>query len=293
MRRQIRRGGVAGVAAQNFSQERPGHRFLPQAQPRLRLEEEGRGFLPERQIVLEQEQGGEGGGEVVNFGRRLLQGAGMGEQVKQKFFRRRLPPQFFQGERRVKGHFAEGADAHLLKIAAEIGGGEPVAPRLFFFTERIQGQAGPIMGVALVGQQVPGFAQVLRREKRVLEMGSSAGKIMARQGLASEGKPGADVLLEGRAFAAFPGLKLAPGEELHGFGVAAGLIEQGAEFHGQVVALADEGGIFFQLAQTPGRFFAEPFPKLVALVEEAGVARIGPAGAVEGGAGPGRLFGRC
>ena len=115
---------------------------------------------------------------------------------------------------------------------------------------------------------------------------------MVRQRLASERKLGADMLAERPAFAAFPRLKLALGEQLHGFGVAAGLIEQGAEFHGQVVALADERGIFFQFAQTPGRFFAEPFPKLVALVEQPRVARIGAEGAVVSRAGPGRLFGR-
>jgi len=221
---------VVRVAPQNFPQKRLGLRFLPQSQPRLRLQEQGRGLLPEWQIVLEQQQGRQRGRKVVSFGGRTPERARVGQQVKQKLFCLPLPAEFFQRQRRPAGHFAEGADAHLLKIAPEAGGGEPVLPGLLFLAEQIIRHPRPVMYVALVGQQMPGFAEIFRREERVLKMAGGAGKIMLRQGLASEGELRANVLSQRPALAAFPRLKLALGQEMHGFDVPAGLIQQRAEF---------------------------------------------------------------
>ena len=91
--------------------------------------------------------------------------------------------QVFPSDKRgVISHFAEGADAHFLKIAFEVRGREPMLARGFCVTERGAGAAEPVMNVALVGQQMFGFAQIARRSQRAVRNASArAAKSLFRQ----------------------------------------------------------------------------------------------------------------
>src|SRR5580693_4291634 len=83
------------------------------------------------------------------------------------------------------------------------------------------------------------------------------------------------MLAERPAFATFPRLKLAAGEEFQGFERLASLIVKRAKLDAQVVALPDKAGISFQFSQTFFRFFTEPLPNLVALVKQSRVRTVG------------------
>ena len=97
------------------------------------------------------------------------------------------------------------------------------------------------MDVALVGQQVFGFAQDCAAKSSARSKWSRrSGKITLRQGRASQRQLRANMLAERPAFAAFPRLKLAAGNNLQRLGVAAGLVVKRAKFHAQIVALPDE-----------------------------------------------------
>src|SRR5262245_5180479 len=100
-------------------------------------------------------------------------------------------------------------------------------------------------------------------------------EIVGGQGRAAQCQISADVLAERPAFAAFPWLKLAAGEEFAGLIVLASLVVERAKLNAEIVALIDEIEMFRQLAQTFFWFFANALPKLVALVEKAGVGWIG------------------
>lgn len=73
---------------------------------------------------------------------------------------------------------------------------------------------------------------------------------------------------------------MAAADERQSVGMAAGLVIEGAKFHAEIIAQADKAEMFLQLAQASRGFFAEPFPKLVALKEEARIGGIGLGGAV-------------
>ena len=111
-----------------------------------------------------------------------------------------------------------------------------------------------------------------------------------RKGLAAEEDLGAHMLAERLAFAAFPWLEAACGEESLRFCRLTGLVVKRAEFDAEVVAAGNEREVFFEGAQTFGGGFAEAFAELVAFVEEAGVGGGEAAGAFVGGAGLGGLF---
>ena len=125
-------------------------------------------------------------------------------------------------------------------------------------------------------------------------MSSRTGKIILGQRRAAQRQLRADVLAQRAAFAAFPRLELAAGEQLRSACyVPAGLIVKRAKLDAQIVALPDELRIFFQFAQAPFRFFAQPFPKLVALVKQARVRRIGVERLVVSGPRLCRFFAKC
>jgi hypothetical protein len=137
------------------------------------------------------------------------------------------------------------------------------------------GVAEPEPDVALVGEQVLGLAEIFGCGERLFEVGAGGGGIFRERGAAEE-KVRADVLAEGLAFAAFPGLELARLEDWQRGGGTAGLVVKRAELDAEVVAGADELGVALQFAETLGRFLAEALPELVALVEQrasAGLAR--------------------
>ena len=121
--------------------------------------------------------------------------------------------------------------------------------------EHVVGKSSPIMGVALIGEEMPSLGEIMRRGQRVFKMIGRAAIIVMEESLAAEGKLGADVLRQRPAFAAFPRLKLAGGEQLRGLDVPAGLIQQSAQFHGQVVAPADEGADVFAVRASDSPVF--------------------------------------
>ncbi len=76
------------------------------------------------------------------------------------------------------------------------------------------------------------------------------------------------MLPERAAFAAFPRLELAAGQELARFLRLAGLVVKRAKLDAQIIALSHELGSPRQFAEAFRGRFAETFPELVALVEE-------------------------
>ena len=69
-----------------------------------------------------------------------------------------LLAEFFARHGRVVRHLAERPDTHVLEIAFEVCGGGPVTARGFHVASGGAGTAEPVMDVALVGEQVFGFA---------------------------------------------------------------------------------------------------------------------------------------
>lgn len=76
------------------------------------------------------------------------------------------------------------------------------------------------------------------------------------------------------AFAAFPRLEIARADQRQRLLGFSGLLVKRAEFHAQIVALLYKVTPTLQFAQPTGGSFAEPFPKLVAFVEQARVGRV-------------------
>ena len=74
--------------------------------------------------------------------------------------------------------------------------------------------------------------------------------------------PGYGFLSERAAFAAFPRLKSAAGDQFTGSVVLAGLVVERTDFDTQIVALPDQVRALFQFAQTLFRLFTKAFPKL-------------------------------
>ena len=95
------------------------------------------------------------------------------------------------------------------------------------------------------------------------------------------------VLRERQPFAAFPRLEAARRHDPKRVGGPAGLVVEVAELDREVVARAEEGGKFLQGAQAARGGNREAFPELVAFVEQARVARVGPQGGVVGAQGDG------
>src|SRR5437660_1550606 len=109
--------------------------------------------------------------------------------------------------------------------------------------------AEPVVNVTAVGEQMRGFAQFVRRSHRGFEERTGLIELADDQGFATEGHVGADVLPKRAAFAAFPRLKLAAGDELASIMMLARLVVERANFDGEVVALADEVETFGQFAE--------------------------------------------
>ena len=149
------------------------------------------------------------------------------------------------------------------------------------------------MDVALVGQQMLGLAEIVRRGQRGLEMLAGLGGSAGAQRGAAQRQVRAHVLAERPAFAAFPGLEVAAADERERFGVLAGLVVEGAQLDAQIVALADEVELLFQLAQALRGFLAEPLPELVALEEQPGVGGIRRGRPCRRQRGPWRACGGC
>src|SRR5882724_11952231 len=119
-----------------------------------------------------------------------------------------------------------------------------------------------------------GFAQIGRRSHCEFEQGTRLVELVGGHGFATEGQVSADMLPEWAAFAAFPWLKLAAGYQFTSFVMLAGLVVERTEFDAEIIPLVDEVETFRQFAQAFIWFFTHTLPKLVALVEKAGVGGI-------------------
>ena len=100
----------------------------------------------------------------------------------------------------------------------------------------------------------------------------------------------ADPLPQRTTLAAFPRLEMAAADERQRVSVAPHLVMERAKLDAEIVALADQVEVLFQLAQAFLRLLAEPFPKLITLVEQACVGGIGTERALVGGTGFRRLM---
>jgi hypothetical protein len=153
---------MVGITPKHSFEQAPGRNSFAQTELGLRLQKQRGGLLSELKIVLKEEHRWERGREVINFGALLLKLATVRQQVAEKAPGFRAPAELFQGKRRIVGHLAERADAHLLKITFELGGGGPMTPSGFDIASGGAGGTEPIIYVALVGQKVSGFAEIAR-----------------------------------------------------------------------------------------------------------------------------------
>ena len=132
------------------------------------------------------------------------------------------------------------------------------------------------MEIALVGEQVLGFAQIGGCRQRRLEMiACSSGVALVR----APPVPAADGervhLAQRTAFAAFPRLEMAAADQRERLGGLAGLIVERAEFDAEIIALADEVEVLFEFAQTSSpALHAEAFPELIAFEQQPCIGRI-------------------
>src|SRR5258706_1794909 len=255
--------------------QRPGFRPPAQAKLRLRLENQGGRLLPELMVVIEQEHRWERGCKVINFCGFLLELPGIGKQVAEELFRFFPLAEFFARYSRVISHLAESPDAHLLEIAFDVRGGGPVTVRRFPIAGGGAGAAEPIINVALISEQVFGFAQIAGRGERALEVGAGGREVMMRECGPAQSKLRANVLSERAALTAFPGLELAAADKLRCLVVLAGLIVERAKLEAQVIALLHEVEAAGEFPQSSLRFLAKALPKLVALEEESRVFWVG------------------
>ena len=127
-------------------------------------------------------------------------------------------------------------------------------------SEPIERDAEPVMNIALVREQMSGFTEIFRRGQSVLELPARRGMVPLCQRPSAEREPGANMLAEGLTFAAFPGLKLSGRQNVQCPLRLAGLIVKRSEFDAQIVALRDQGWMFFQFAQAFRRRIAESLP---------------------------------
>src|SRR5579862_3862810 len=93
---------------------------------------------------------------------------------------------------------------------------------------------------------------------------------------------GSRKLRQNKPLATFPRLKSSFEQQAASLFGAVQLIQQRGYFDGEVVALVAKAAEAPQFIQSPLRCFAHPFPKLVALVENARVAPIRSECALEG-----------
>ena len=156
------------------SKQHPGFGLFAEPKMRLGLKEQRSGRLPELKVIVEKEHRWERGREIINFRRLLLEFPSVSKQVMEKLSGLRWLAEFFERRSRIIGHLAECADAHLLKIALEVRRGGPVMPRRFSVAGRSAGAAEPIMDMALVGEEVFGFTQIVRRCERVFKARTSS-----------------------------------------------------------------------------------------------------------------------
>src|SRR6185312_887454 len=107
-------------------------------------------------------------------------------------------------------------------------------------------------------------------------MADRARGVPLRQGLAAERELGAPMLAQGLPLAAFPGLEAAPGQHRLGLERPAGLVQQRAELHREIVAGGDQARMAAQLAQPPSGSRSQALPELVALIEDPRIVRARP-----------------
>ena len=150
--------GVVGIAIKHRLEQRPGFCIPAQAKVCLGLKKESGRFLPELKVVIEKEHSWERGSKVINFCRLCPEFTRIGEQVAEELFGLCPLTKPFARHGRVVRHLAESSHTHVLKIAFEVCGGGPVTARGFHVASGGAGTAEPVMDVALVGEQVFGFA---------------------------------------------------------------------------------------------------------------------------------------
>ena len=244
---------VVGVALEHGAQEGPGAGNLAEAEPGLRLEEQGGGFLPKLQIIIEQQHRRQRRGEIVDPGFARLELPRVGQQVPEQLLGFGLPAQFSPRQGRVIGHFAEGAHAHFLEVAPERGRGAPVFARSFGIAEGGEGATEPVMEIALIGEQVSGFAQVGGGRQSRLKVRSCSSRVIPGERRSSQQQMRTGPLTQRTAFAAFPRLEMAAAHQRERLGGLAGLVVERAEFDAEIIALADQVEVLLEFAQTSAR----------------------------------------
>src|ERR1700680_1512511 len=92
-------------------------------------------------------------------------------------------------------------------------------------------QAHPEMDVAVIRQQVPGLAEVLRAFKSGSEAPPRRAQITLQQGLPAKRQMRSNVLSERQSFSSFPGLKTTRGQQRARIFITPGEIVQRRQFY--------------------------------------------------------------
>ena len=174
------------IAAKDGSKQRPGFGFAAEPKEGLSLKKQGRRHLPRLKVLIEEKHRGERGREIIYFRGFLLEVAGAGKQVAEDLLRFLALAEFFSRYSRVIGQLAECPDGHLLEVAFEVRGGGPIMKGGFDIAGQGAGATEPVMDIALVREQMFGFAEVVRRGESALEVRAGGREVMMHEGGAAQ-----------------------------------------------------------------------------------------------------------
>ena len=200
----------------------------------------------------------------------------------------------FPRQRGIISHFGKYANTHLLKITFEICGREPMFTRGLFVAQIRQTRSRASneyrFGWRADAWPRSNYAARSTRTENVFAR-------TAKSYLSAPPGPARVALRtcwpKRTAFAAFPRLKLPAGDKLRRLERAGRFDCKARKVRCSNHRVAGRGWDIFPVRAGVYRFFAEPFPKLIALVKQSCVGGICLKSLVIGGAGFRRSSGKC
>ena len=150
----------------------------------------------------------------------------------------------------------------------------PALTRFVGIAEGIVSHAEEVVEVALLCAIELSFTEVMRIHKALLEQLHCIFITLLADGNLSQLYAGKLILCRHLSFAAFPWVEDVTVEELLGFCIFAGLVEEGDFLKQQVVALCDKPGVLLQQGKTLGVRVVQTLVELVELHEDARVALV-------------------
>lgn len=157
--------------------------------------------------------------------------------------------EFAEREAAVVAERAVGGDGHVGEVAGFGGGFEEVFLRIFGAAECFVGVADPVVDVGFGLEVVVCFAERFGGVHGTGEVAQGGFGVAGFEGGAAEAEVSLGELAEDGAFAAFPWVEAAGGDDFQGFGRVAGEVVEAGEGDGAVVALEDAVELAFEVGE--------------------------------------------